>query len=346
MGISFESIVRLFAVDLTDLVAYPSHEGGRNAVYRAGEHVIRISQGQDRRYEDYLAETEYVRFLAQNGADCVNVVPSVNGRLVEEEGGAFVSVFTVAKGDQIAAHGYRYREGAPLSEYFFNTGKVLGRMHALSKAYAPKNRRFDFFEKYHEAYFDELIPDEYASLKHALARLLGKLRALPQSAENYGMVHFDFSDGNYNIDYGTGKITVFDFENCRTCFYLFDLANLWTHGVGWIAMETDVDRRKEFMRQYFDTILDGYRTETDLADDALSLLPLMIQAVLMENIIDEFEVQRAETGTFEMDGEQAYRIECMVKGIEYMGFFDDIFDAAHPFEIPMEEDDGADGEVE
>lgn len=336
MNPDFWEITTLYNIDPSKMTAYPTHEGGRNIVYRWGDKVIRISKTTDRTYADQLAEAEYVHYLALGGADTVDVIASVNGRLVEQINGAFVSIFTLAKGEQIADHCYRYREGVPLSEYFYNTGKALGKIHALSKVYQPTNRRFDFFEKYNEAYFDELIPNEYAELKNALSDLLSELRSLSKSKGNYGMVHFDFSDGNYNIDYDTGKITVFDFENCRTCFYLFDLANLWTHGVGWIAYESDADKRKSFMQEYFRTILDGYRSETELTDNELSHLPLMIQTVLMENIIDEFEVQKAETGGFENDGEQAYRIECMVNGIKYMGFFDEIYDPEHPFEVETE----------
>ncbi len=330
-----EKIADLYGVSPDELTAYPSHEGGRNKVYRAGDIVIRVSRCSDRAYGDYLAEAEYVRYLADNGADAVNAVPSVNGRLVEQLESCVAAAFTVAKGDQIAEHGYQYREGAPLSEYFFNCGSTLGKIHALSKKYEPITRRFDFFEKYNEEYLDSLIPDEYAELKKALSKLLQKIESLPRNADNYGMVHFDYSDGNYNIDYNTGKITVFDFENCRTCFYLFDLANLWTHGVGWIVHESDAEKRRAFMDSYFAEVLAGYRSETDISDGELENLKLMIRAVLMENIIDEFEVQKTETGAFEMDEEQAYRIECMVHGMDYMGFFDEIYDNESPFEIEI-----------
>lgn len=312
---------------------YPGHEGGRNAVYRCGELVLRVAGGRDRTLDDYLAETEYVHYLALGGADTVDVIPSCAGRSVEQVGAYFATAFTVATGDQIAAHGYRYREGAPLSEYFHNTGRALGKIHALSKQYHPVHRRFDFFERYNEDYLARLIPGEYGELRASMVALLRELRTLPKEKETYGMVHFDFSDGNYNIDYQTGKLTVFDFENCRTCFYLFDLANLWAHGVGWIAHEPEAKKRKAFMDDYFRQILEGYREETDLPEEALAQLPLMIQTVLLENIIDEFEVQLAETGTFENDEEQAYRMKCMIDNIPFMGFFDGIYQPEHPFTL-------------
>lgn len=330
-----QKIARIYGLESKEFIKYPSHEGGRNVVYRCGDKVIRISSSSDRNYEDYLAETEYVHYLASKGADTIDVIKSVNGRFVERIGDSFICAFTIAKGDQISDHGYCYREGAPLSEYFYYTGKALGKIHEISKQYRPTHPRFDFFTKYNEAYFDELIPSEYSELQKSLRTIMDKLRTLPQNSDNYGMVHFDYSDGNYNIDYTTGKITVFDFDNCRTFFYLYDLANLWTHGVGWISYEQDREKRRVFMDSYWGTILEGYRSECSLEDEDLSYLSLMIQTVLLENIIDEFEVQKAETGAYIHDEEQAYRMKCLMSNIEYMGFFDEIYDHEKPFELEM-----------
>lgn len=46
------------------------------------------------------------------------------------------------------------------------------------------------------------------------------------------------------------------------------------------------------MKKYFDTVLSGYRTETDLPDEQLNKLTLFIDMVLIENIVDEFECCR------------------------------------------------------
>ena len=59
------------------------HEGGRNLVYVCryeGEprYVARISATGDRREQDYLAEVEFVHYLAQAGANVADVLPSVN----------------------------------------------------------------------------------------------------------------------------------------------------------------------------------------------------------------------------------------------------------------------------
>ena len=302
------------------------HDGGRNLIFickkEENQYVLRISVLNDRKEEDFQAETEFVHYLAQNGAPVADVIPSIHGKFVEFleiEGCKYhVCLFEYAKGMLISDNGYRYRDGAPLTEYFYNTGKTLGKIHELSKHYSPSHRRPDYFDKYNMDYIDHLIPQEYSELKKAMANRLDQFRALPTEPDKYGLVHFDFSDGNYHIDMNTGEITVFDFDNCINCWYMFDLANLWIHGEGWLRNEENPTKRMENMQYYFDTILQGYRTETDIDESLLEKLPLFIDMVLIENIVDEFEVcAREGEDVDEEDIEDAAR--CLMNQIPYAG---------------------------
>ena len=335
---TLEQAIKLFSLQNYDFREVEGHEGGRNRIFicsKGGEKkfVLRISATGDRTENDYLAETEFVRFLAENGAPVADVIPSVNGKLVEVIDGAdsiaagddgaapvFISLFEYAKGMLLAENAYRYRDGAPLSEYFFNTGKTLGKIHELSKVFMPVagHRRPDYFDKYNIEYINQLIPDKYNELKSAIAARLETFRALPTDAQSYGLVHFDFSDGNYHIDMDTGAITVFDFDNCLYCWYMFDLANLWLHNEGWCRHEPDPGKRFKLMQQCFDLQLQGYKTETELPDELLEKLPLFIDMVLIENIVDEFEcaTREGEELDFE-DIEDA--AECLIKEIPYAG---------------------------
>lgn len=335
-------ISSLYGFDESCITPIPAHIGGRNITLRhIDEHkcikIIRISFLHDRNYQDYLAELEFVHYLAENGANAADVILSKNNHLLEPINIGtrtyIVSVFENAPGDQIADHQYQYRPGAPITEYYYNCGKTLGKLHNLAKSYTSVHKRFDFFDKYNEQYFESLIPKKYADLNTKLNELLEKLRGLPKDTETYGIVHFDFSDGNYNIDYSTGKITVYDFDNCRYCWYLYDLANLWTHGVGWIQFEPDASKRRQFMNEYFRIVVEGYRSETYISDEMLSHLPLMIQTVLMENIIDEFETLNFAGEDMDCDEEQIYRIKCMLNDILFLGFFDTVYSCQNPFEL-------------
>ncbi len=339
---TLEQAVKLFSLEDYDYHEIEGHKGGRNRIFicsKGGEKkfVLRISATGDRSENDYLAEVEFVRYLAENGAPVANVIPSVNGKLVEvlvldgagtdstvaSDDGAtpvFLSLFEYAKGMLLADNAYRYREGAPLSECFFNTGKTLGKIHELSKNFEPvvAHRRQDYFDKYNMEYLGRLIPDKYSELKSAIAKHLDAFRTLPTDAQSYGLVHFDFSDGNYHIDMDTGAITVFDFDNCMYCWYMFDLANLWLHNEGWCRHEPDPKKRFALMQQCFDLQLQGYKTETELPDELLEKLPLFIDMVLIENIIDEFECAAREGEELDYEDIEV-AAECLIHEIPYAG---------------------------
>ena len=318
----------LYGLEGYEFKPVPGHEGGRNRIavcVKNGEnrYILRVSALADRTEEDYLAETEFVHYLALHGAPVADVIPSMNGRLVEcaeEEGTtAYISLFEYAKGMLMCDNGYRYRDGAPLDEYFYNTGKALGTIHRLSRQYHPVHRRGTFFDKYNTEYIDRLIPDDYAELKQAIARRLETYRTLPTGGEAFGLVHFDFCDGNYHVDMTTGKMTVFDFDNCIYCWYMFDLAHVWTHGVGWYRHIPDPEKRMEGMRHYFETILEGYRSETDVPDELLEELPLFIDMTIIENVVDEFECSARE-GEVPDDEDIEDLVKCLVNDIPYAGF--------------------------
>ena len=323
----FEQAINLYSLEGDILTPVSGHEGGRNRIFTVSrdgvkQYVLRISDTGDRSGADYLAETEFVRYLAENGAPVADVVPSAQGRLVEciEADGEelYVSLFDYAKGILLADNGYRYRDGVPLSEYFYNTGKTLGAIHRLSRLYTPVHPRPDYFDKYNMTYLNSLIPDEYGELKKAITGRLDTFRALPKDKDCYGMVHFDFSDGNYHVDMDTGRITVFDFDNCINCWYMFDLANLWIHNEGWTRHENDPGKRFGLLGQCFELQLQGYRTETDISEEMLKKLPLFIDMVLIENIVDEFECceREGEEPDYE-DIEDAAR--CLIESIPYAG---------------------------
>lgn len=313
----FEETILPVVVDRYKLDGYRvqplnSHEGGRNVIYiceKEGElsFVLRVSYQDDRSKEDYLAELEYVRYLHENGASVSNVITSKDSNLVEEvvygSQTLYICLFEKAKGMQLAENNYRYREEAPLTEYFFNCGKTLGKIHQLSKEYHPVHSRMHFADKFNMKYIDELLPEKLSAVKVKIAEILDDLERIEKTNENYGMVHFDYSDGNYHIDFEDGQITVYDFDNSCHAWYMYDLAELWTHGEGWIMYEEDSEKRKQFMEDYFAEILKGYRTETSIDDKMVELLPLFVQAGRVEHIVDAYEVERS-TGENYMDKDE------------------------------------------
>lgn len=262
-------VSELFGLEGYEIQLIPAHDGGRNVVYTCekedtGAKVLRIAFLPDRSREDLLGEVEYIQYLFEHGGNVSTVINSRKGNLLEEithnNHTFFVCLFEKAKGKMLVENNYQYREGALITEYYYNCGKVLGKLHQVSKGYMPVHRRYSFFDKYNAEYIDKLIPGSLPLLKERPVELLNTLEGLDRNQETYGMIHFDYNDGNFSIDYDTGQITVYDFDNSCFGWYMYDLADLWTHGVGWTQFEPDADKRKKFMGDYFNTVLAGYRS--------------------------------------------------------------------------------------
>jgi len=312
-------IGELYDLEGCEAARIQPHKGGRNVVYACGDKMIRVAFLGDRGREDFLAEVEYVRYLAEHGASVANVIASRKGNLLEElthDGHTFfVCLFERAKGKMLVENGYRYREGVPLNEYFHNCGKVLGKMHQLSKEYTPIHRRHDYFDTVNAGYIDELIPDSYSRLKKKLLQILKDLDGLDRGRASYGMIHNDYSNGNYHIDFDTGQITVYDFDDACFGWYMQELANLWLHGEGWIRGECSAHRRKQRMDEYFSTVIAGYRSETEIDAAVLEQLPLFINVNLMEDIAEIIR-ENLDRGK-----ELRYLRKCLEKDVPYAGIF-------------------------
>lgn len=130
-----------------------AHDGGRNVAYNCDKadseaKIIRIAFLSDRSREDILGEVEYIRYLYEHGGSVSNVVNSQKGNLLEtitlDNHTFFVCLFEKAKGGMLVENNYQYREGVPITEYYYNCGKVLGKMHQLSKGYTPVHSRYYF----------------------------------------------------------------------------------------------------------------------------------------------------------------------------------------------------------
>lgn len=209
-------------------------------------------------------------------------------------------------------------------------------MHKLSKRYTPKHKRYTYEEKYSPEFFDIMVPKSLPKLKESFLKLMQRISEGEKAQETRGMLHYDYGDGNYSVDYTSGKLTVYDFDNCCYGPYMYDAASLWRDGVGWWQFEKDAGKHKTFMDAYFAETLKGYRSETELTDEQLSQFQLYLEAVQMENIMDVFELAHAAGEEPELDEELAYMIKCAQDGIPFIGYFDSIYSPEAPFEYEGE----------
>ena len=337
-----ETAATRFGTQKNALYKFPEYEGAANLVYEYKKNetplILRITFTPERTPGQILGELDFVTYLSDHGVNVSRPVPSLAGKLVETVQAAghpfHIVSFIKGKGMRVPDNGYRYRTDAPIEEYFQNWGHVLGQMHALTKNYHPtseENSRPTWFDlhKSRLAPIDQL-PDRLHRVKAKSQSLLGEIRALPKDKNAFGLIHGDFNDGNFTVDYSNGDITVFDFDDSCYFWFMYEIATAWEGGIG-RTMFRGLSERKTFMDNYMDQVMEGYNRENSLSDDWLARLPLFIQLVQLEELL--YCAQDLDEPDEEEQDELDYRIKCIEDDIPYMGFFDAIYSPEKPFSL-------------
>ncbi|HNT74282.1 MAG TPA: phosphotransferase [Anaerolineae bacterium] len=324
------------------LKIFPEYEGAANLVYEyeidKKPLILRISFTPERTFEQIQAELHFVNYLAENGVNVSKPVPSQNGNWVEtiQAAGIPFHIVTFVKGQgmRVPDNGYRYRTDAPIEEYFRNWGRTLGQMHALTKNYHPASdviQRPEWFDLHHSRLaLATQLPDRLHHVQNQIQSLLGELQSLPRDKDSFGLIHGDFNDGNFTVDYTNGDITVFDFDDACYFWFMYEIASAWEGGIG-RTMFRGLGQRQSFMAHYMEQVMEGYHQENSLPDSWLERLSLFIQLIQVEEFLHY--AQYLDEPDEELQSELNYKIKCIENGIPYMGFFDDIYSPEKPFSL-------------
>lgn len=335
----------LYGIRSEELQLYPEYEGCQNLVFfyasKGIDYVLRVSFRTDRPPKQIHAELDFVLFLHENGVRVCPPAKSLEGRYADvlwANGMPFTVVaFTKAPGYRVPDRDYKYRDGVDIKEYYHNWGNILGQMHRLTQQYTPKppiTGRPLLLDTLSDHYIPRYLPSSLDKVKGRFLSLIKDARELPCEKTAFGLIHADFSDGNFCVDYTNGNITVFDFDDSAYCWFMYDLADAWRSGTGRIQFEQDTVKRRDFMDRYFETLIEGYTKEISLSDEWLNRLPMFIKLVEMEAVLSEFQYLSQEEDDEEDDEELAYSLKCIEEGIPFLGFFDSIYSHKHPFSLP------------
>ncbi len=329
----------LFGTSKDRLGKFDDYEGCANLVYHyeteGQPRILRISYRSDRPVDVIQAELHFVEFLAEGGVRVSRPVPSFNGNLLEVIPAArmdFIAVsFVKGRGMRVPDNGYRYREGVPMEEYYQNWGQVLGQMHRLAKTYQPLSRSIKRPEWHAWEYYRGFpYGDRLPAIQKKYDQLIAELHALPKDVDSYGLIHNDFNDGNFTVDYDNGDITVFDFDDCCYFWFMYDIACAWEGGVGRVWFRP-LPERQDFMTRYMEHIMTGYTCENTISDAWLARLPLFLRLIQMQELMHF--AQYLDEPDEEIQAGLRYKIHCIENDIPYLGFFDIIFSPKRPFKL-------------
>jgi Ser/Thr protein kinase RdoA (MazF antagonist) len=238
---------------------------------RLGEsYILRLGHSGRRSAALIQGEVDWINYLARGDASVARAVDSAQGNLVEE--------IDDGHGERFLATAFRKARGCPQrgadwpSQLYTTYGRLIGRMHALARDYAPGDpawRRPAWNDDSLQTALRELAPDEQTAAA-AYRAAYDHVAQLPTGSDAYGLIHFDAHSGNFFVD-EAGQITLFDFDDCSYNWFICDIAIVLFY------MLTMGEEPVALTRRFMPHFLTGYRQETTLDPAWLAEIPYFLK---------------------------------------------------------------------
>lgn len=232
-------------------------EGFESYIYRytrGGEpFILRLTHTLRRTPELIRGEVDWINYLAARGAMVARAVESARGELVEAiDDGA---------GERFLATAFTRAPGRPPWETGWTPalvetyGRLIGRMHALTKDYEPRDPawRREAWPANSREETERWLSDAEPDILERYLALEQRVSALPRGRDGYGLIHFDAHEANFYVDGET--ITLFDFDDCCYNWFANDIAMVLFYRV------TNRDDPEAEAAAFLPDFLLGYRAE-------------------------------------------------------------------------------------
>ncbi len=228
-------------------------------------YILRIAHNSRRSESLILGEVDWINYLAEGGVSVAKAVPSESGKLVEaiedQRGGVFlVTAFVKAQGQ------------APWDlwtpKLYESYGEIIGRIHTLSKSYQPSQAAWkrpdwdnDLF-----AFVDRYLPESESLAREKYEDVCSHVNSLVKDREAYGLTHQDAHGNNFFVD-ETGRITLFDFDECAYNWFINDIA------MALFYIVQDAEDWSLFTQEFLSHFLRGYVQACPLDSTWLKEIP-------------------------------------------------------------------------
>ena len=234
-----------------------------------GDFILRIGHSLRRSENLIQGEVDWINYLARGGASVARAVFSERERLVEPiedgKGGHFLATaFTRARGKPPWEAGWN-------PTLFQTYGRLLGRIHALSKTYVPADpawRRPEWDDPL-MLEVERFVPSGQTGVVERYREVLDHIGQLPRDGGSYGLIHQDAHGGNFLVD-GSGNITLFDFDDCVYGWYIYDIAMVVFY------MLVGRDDAPAFAAEFMSQFLPAYVSECPLEESWLEEVPAFL----------------------------------------------------------------------
>lgn len=239
-----------------------------NAIYPFRRNVevcfLRMAPVEEKREANIRGEMEFLAYLNAAGYAAAKPIPAHSGevllRLNTRRGEHFACVFMKAQGVRVDRTDMSF---AVMQAY----GRALGKLHALSRAYRPKEAMWSCFDALDWARSQLAAAGAPEHVFAELARVREELSAIPKTGQSFGLVHYDFEPDNVFYDAEADVCSAIDFEDAMYHFYALDIAKALA------ALEEDAPEGS--FPSAREALLEGYRSQAPYTSETEALLPLM-----------------------------------------------------------------------
>lgn len=230
------------------------------------EYILRITHSMRRTLEHIESEMDWIAFLHNNGVSCSLPFKTMNGQLAgsvgQTEAPFIVCAFDKMKGSHL-------KKETDTPEFRFHYGKLLGKMHRLTKDYQPqKAKRILWYQDELVKHFEEIIPADQTLVKNQFQNLKDKISQIKTDRNNFGLVHFDAHAGNFFVE--NNELHIFDFDDSQYAHFIADIAIVLFYFSFHIPPEMD---KNEIMQRFFKEFMTGYQTENTLSAEEYKYIP-------------------------------------------------------------------------
>ena len=224
------------------------------------KYILRITHSYHRSPEEVIGEIQWINYLYVNGASVSKVVKSLYENYVE--------IIEMKDGTNFIIVSFRKAKGKPAHEigltnnHIKNWGKLIGKLHRLTKDYSPENTVYKRREWYDEDFFkfdNEMTKRIDPGVVKKSEKIINMVKKLPADKDSYGLIHTDAHTGNFFID--DEELTLFDFDDSAYKHFISDIAVALFYYIEFSAKKED---RKEITKKFLGTFLEGYYSEYNL----------------------------------------------------------------------------------
>ena len=232
--------------------------------------VLRFSPKSKRSLVEIIGEAELLGFLGYRGLSVPRVYPDSRGRLSEElrpaETGQswFPLLFSWAPGRRLPRNEIN-------DDMLGRMGGFLGRFHRLAQSFVEtKGSRPTVLQEIVASLGAFFSQGEEAQ---AAEKLIGEIRSLGKTTENYGLIHCDFHCGNFHYHPEKG-ITLFDWDDAQYSWLAHDIAMVLFYLLPFGEGEEGF---VEVKRRFQGAFLPSYLREYPLPEDEYRKVPVFLR---------------------------------------------------------------------